>query len=165
MPPPPLNSSELQAICDTIAAVPNNYYTKNEVIAAQTLQSFGLTANNFPNDAFAKLIQSINSINSTLTYNCRIYKTTYTGNGQFAVVIGGLKFLPQAIMITQSNGTNWGSNLQPYRFFFATGNIITNENRVTFSSSSVTISVGQYSGANEWLPNQTGWTYNFVALG
>ena len=163
--PPPLNSSELQAICDTIAAIPNNYYTKNEVITAQTLQAYGFSADKLPNDAFLKLIQSINSINSQLTYNCRIYKTTYVGNGQFSVTIGGLRFLPQAIMISYASGNNWSSNLQGYRFFFAAGNINATENKVTFSSSRVTISVGQYSGADEWFPNENSWQYNFVAFG
>ena len=90
---------------------------------------------------------------------------TYVGNGQFSVTIGGLRFLPQAIMISYASGNNWSSNLQGYRFFFAAGNINATENKVTFSSSSVTISVGQYSGADEWFPNENSWQYNFVAFG
>ena len=90
--PPPLNSSELQAICDTIAAIPNNYYTKNEVITAQTLQAYGFSADKLPNDAFLKLIQSINSINSQLTYNCRIYKTTYVGKDNFLLPLADSDF-------------------------------------------------------------------------
>lgn len=166
-PPPPLNSSELQAICDTIAAVPNNYYTKNEVITAQTLQKLTLSGDKLPNDAFSKLTDWCLDIYNKFNYNCKIWNTQYVGNGGLSVSVSGIPFTPKAMMVSiyNASGASWNNELQPTFFLFAAGNSNGGVVSVSFGANSVVISATNPSAASRLIPNVNSWIYYLAAFG
>ena len=59
--PPPLNASELQAICDTVESNQDKY-TKEETVTDETKESVGLFDTSTPNDVFQYLINTIKLI-------------------------------------------------------------------------------------------------------
>lgn len=59
--PPPINAEELQAICDTLEGIPNNYFTQAQTLQSAVAQAFGLSASAVPNDVFNVLKSGISA--------------------------------------------------------------------------------------------------------
>ena len=158
--PPPLNSSELQDICDTIVSN-QDHWTREETITAATLTSLGLATNKLPNDAFLKLDTMIKSLQSQLSYNCRIWNTTYMGNGQESMRVAGIPFTPKAVIISQRTNFRGAQDSN----FIAIGGATSNSNVIVSMGTAFTMALDGVSMSTGYIMNGSGTQYNFVAIG
>lgn len=57
--PPPINAEELQAICNTLASIPNQYYTQEKTLSDTTKEEYNESNTANPDDIFQVLVKSI----------------------------------------------------------------------------------------------------------
>lgn len=155
--PPPLNSSELQAICDTIVSNQDKY-TKKQTVADSTFTAFGLSPQSTPNDLFLKIKE--------LENRTTIISSVFIGNGQNTVRINlSAGFQAQAIFIMPQmySQTVGSSNYIQWNvaFFADIGSNIGVFSCVQSQQTIYIITNTQYG----YIPNNNGVVYNYVAIG
>ena len=89
---PAINASELQAICNTLAGIPSNYYTQEQTLNSVVKALFGQGSDATPNAIFQILANAVLSQNGNLVTpggisipNVQIEIGSYIGTGTFGI--------------------------------------------------------------------------------